>query len=113
MLLKTATKNWCGETTVVSVDKLKGKDVYAKRGIKIGKVEDVELDDNNWSVTALDVRMDENVSKIYGEKAGFMKKEIVPLPANMLGPIGDNVTLKEEIKDFNALREQTKTERSL
>jgi sporulation protein YlmC with PRC-barrel domain len=97
---------------LVSVHELKGKEVYAKRGIKIGKVEDVELDDNNWSVKALDVRMNEDIAKIYGEKAGFMKKEIIPLPAEMLGPIGDNVTLKEEIKDFDALRESMKTERS-
>ncbi|MGD6808271.1 MAG: PRC-barrel domain-containing protein [Candidatus Bathyarchaeia archaeon] len=97
---------------MVSVHELKGKEVYAKRGIKIGKVEDVELDDNNWSVKALDVRMNEDIAKIYGEKAGFMKKEIIPLPAEMLGPIGDNVTLKEEIKDFDAIRESMRTERS-
>ncbi len=97
---------------MVNVNKLKGKDVYAKRGIKIGKVEDVELDDNNWSVTALDVRMNDDIAKIWGEKAGFMKKEIVPLPANLLGPIGDNVTLKDEIKDFDALRESMRTERA-
>jgi sporulation protein YlmC with PRC-barrel domain len=97
---------------LVSVHELKGKEVYAKRGIKIGKVEDVELDDNNWSVKALDVRMNEDIAKIYGEKAGFMKKEIIPLPAEMLGPIGDNVTLKEEIKDFDAIRESMRTERS-
>ena len=96
---------------MVSVNKLKGKEVYAKRGIKIGKVEDVEIDDSNWSVKALDVRMNDDIAKIYGEKAGFMKKEIVPLPANMLGPIGDNVTLKEEITDFDALRESMRIER--
>jgi sporulation protein YlmC with PRC-barrel domain len=96
---------------LVNVNKLKGKDVYAKRGIKIGKVEDVEIDDN-WSVKALDVRMNDDIAKIWGEKAGFMKKEIVPLPANLLGPIGDNVTLKDEIKDFDALRESMRTERS-
>lgn len=97
---------------LVSVHDLKGKEVFAKRGIKIGKVEDVELDDNNWSVKALDVRMNEDIAKIYGEKAGFMKKEIVPLPANMLGPIGETVMLKEEITDFESLRGQMRTERS-
>ncbi len=97
---------------MVNVDKLKGKDVYGKRGVKIGKIEDVEIDDNNWSVKALDVKMNDDIEKIFGEKAGFMKKQIVPLPANMLGPIGDNVTLKEEITDFEALRSQMRTERS-
>ena len=97
---------------LVSVDKLKGKEVYAKRGIKIGKIEDVELDDTTWSVKTVDVKIDEDVEKIYGEKAGFMKKHVVSLPANMMGPIGEIVTLKEEIEDVSALRESMKTERS-
>ncbi len=96
----------------MTVHDLKGKEVIAKRGIKIGKVEDVELDDNDWSVTALDVKMNDDIAKIYGEKAGFLKKEVVPLPANMLGPIGDNVTLKEEITDFGSLRGSIRTERA-
>jgi sporulation protein YlmC with PRC-barrel domain len=88
---------------LINTHDLKGKDVYAKRGIKIGEIEDVELDDN-WQVKALDVKMNEEVGKIYGEKAGFMKKQIISLPANLLGPISDNVVLKEEITDFDALR---------
>jgi sporulation protein YlmC with PRC-barrel domain len=96
---------------MVSVRELKGKDVYAKMGVKIGEVEDVELN-SNWSVAALDVKMNENVAKALGEKAGFMEKKIVPLPANLLGPIGDKVTLTEQIQDFDALRSNIKSERS-
>lgn len=89
---------------MINTHDLKGKDVYAKRGIKIGQIEDVELD-NNWQVKSVDVKMNEDVGKIFGEKAGFMKKQIISLPANLLGPMtADNVTLKEEITDFDALR---------
>jgi sporulation protein YlmC with PRC-barrel domain len=95
---------------MVTVHDLKGKEVYAKRGIKIGEIEDVELD-SNWTVKALDVKMNEDVAKVLGEKAGFMEKKVVPLPANMLGPIGDNVTLKEEVKDFDELRSGIRTEK--
>jgi sporulation protein YlmC with PRC-barrel domain len=95
---------------LINTHELKGKDVYAKRGIKIGEVEDVELD-NNWQVKALDVKMSEEVGKIYGEKAGFMKKQVISLPANLLGPMtADNITLKEEITDFDALRGNIKKE---
>lgn len=98
---------------MINTHELKGKDVYAKRGIKIGEVEDVELD-NNWQVKALNVKMNEEVGKIYGEKAGFMKKQVISLPANLLGPMtADNVTLKEEITDFDALRGNIKSERAL
>lgn len=96
---------------MINTHELKGKDVYAKRGIKIGEIEDVELDDN-WQVKALDVKMNDEVAKIYGEKAGFMKKQVVSLPANLLGPIADNVTLKEEITDFDVLKGNIKTERA-
>jgi PRC-barrel domain. len=95
---------------LVNTHDLKGKDVYAKRGVKIGEVEDVELD-NNWQVKALDVKMNDEVAKIYGEKAGFMKKQVISLPANLLGPIADNVTLKEEITNFDELRGNIKTEK--
>jgi sporulation protein YlmC with PRC-barrel domain len=96
---------------LINTHDLKGKDVYAKRGIKIGEVEDVELD-NNWQVKALDVKMNDEVAKIYGEKAGFMKKQVISLPANLLGPMtADNVTLKEEITDFDALRGNIRSER--
>lgn len=96
---------------MVSVRELKGKDVYAKMGVKVGEVEDVELN-SNWSVAALDVKMNDNVAKVLGEKAGFMQKKIVPLPANLLEPISaDRVTL-QQIQDFDAIRSNIKTERS-
>jgi sporulation protein YlmC with PRC-barrel domain len=98
---------------LVSVDKIKGKEVFGKRGVKIGKIEDVELDADTWAVEAVDVKIDEDVAKLYGEKAGFLKKEIVSLPANMMGPIGENVILREEISDLNALRGHIRTERGL
>lgn len=96
---------------MINTHDLKGKDVYAKRGIKIGQIEDVEID-NNWQVKALDVKMNEDVGKIFGEKAGFMKKQVISLPANLLGPISDNVVLKEEITDFDALRGNIRTEKA-
>jgi sporulation protein YlmC with PRC-barrel domain len=96
---------------LINTHDLKGKDVYAKLGVKIGEVEDVELDDN-WQVKALDVKMNDEIAKIYGEKAGFMKKQVISLPANLLGPMTtDNVTLKEEITDFDALRGNIRSER--
>lgn len=97
---------------MINTHDLKGKDVYAKRGIKIGQIEDVELD-NNWQVKSVDVKMNEEVGKIFGEKAGFMKKQVISLPANLLGPISDNVVLSQEITDFDALRGNIKKESAL
>ncbi len=98
------------------MDKLKGKEVFGKRGIKIGRVEDVEIDDNNWQVKVVDVKMDEDISKIYGDKAGFLKKKIVPLPASKMGPLSsdETITLKEELtpNELDNLRNEIRTERS-
>jgi sporulation protein YlmC with PRC-barrel domain len=97
---------------MVSVRELKGKDVYAKMGVKVGEVEDVELN-SDWSVAALDVKMNDNVAKVLGEKAGFMQKKVVGLPTNLLGTISaDKVTL-QQIQDFDAIRSNIRTERSL
>ena len=97
---------------MVSVRELKGKDVYAKMGVKVGEVEDVELN-SDWSVAALDVKMNDNVAKVLGEKAGFMQKKVVGLPANLLGTISaDKVTLMQ-IQDFDVIRSNIRTERSL
>jgi sporulation protein YlmC with PRC-barrel domain len=96
---------------LVFVHELKGKEVYGKRGIKVGKIEDVEVD-NNWQVKALDVKMSNDIAKVLGEKAGFMKEKVVALPANMLGPIGDTVTLNQEINNFDELRQNIRTERA-
>lgn len=100
---------------MVSVDKLKGTEVFGMRGVRIGKVEDVEIDESNWAIKVIDVKMDEDIAKIYGEKAGFLKKKIVPLPAAKMGPIsGETITLREELtpSDLDSLRGEIRTERA-
>ena len=99
---------------LVTIDKIKGKKVIAKNGMMIGKVEDVELNDNTWAVTEVDVRLEDAVAKLYGEKSGVMKKSIVPLPANLMGPIQeDKIYLNEKINDVESLRGQIETKRSI
>jgi sporulation protein YlmC with PRC-barrel domain len=99
---------------MTKIDKIKGKKVIAKNGMMLGKVEDVELDENNWTVTTVDVKLDSNVEKLYGEKSGFMKNSILPLPANLMGPIGeDSIYLTEKITDVESLRQQIETKRAI
>jgi sporulation protein YlmC with PRC-barrel domain len=99
---------------LVKIEKIKGKKVITVRGIEIGKVEDVEIDDNNWAVTTVHVKLDDDVAKIFGLKGGMMTKSEVPLPASLMGPIGEeSIILKEQITDVNALREQVETHHAL
>jgi sporulation protein YlmC with PRC-barrel domain len=99
---------------LVKLDKIKGKKVIAKNGMLIGKVEDVELDENNWTATTVEVKLESNVEKLYGEKSGFMKKSILPLPAHLMGPIGeDSIYLNEKVTDVESLRQQIETKRAI
>jgi len=98
---------------LVNLEKIKGKKVIAKNGMMIGKIEDVELDDNNWAVTTVDVKLEDNVAKLFGEKT-FMKKNIVPLPGHLMGPISeDTIYLSEKVADIPALVAQIETKRAI
>lgn len=101
-----------GGDNLVKIDEIKGKKVIAKNGMRIGEVENVELDDNTWTVTKVDVKLTDEVAKLYGTKSRFMSKSVVPLPSNVVGPItGDDIILKEQVTDINSLREQIETSR--
>lgn len=99
---------------LVKIDKIKGTRVIAKNGMMVGKVEDIELDENNWTVTSVDVKLEDNVAKLFGEKSGLMKKSIVPLPAHLMGPMqGDTIYLNERVTDINSLIQQIETKRAI
>ena len=98
---------------MVRIEKIKGKKVIAKNGMMIGKVEDVELDDNTWIVTTVEVKLDDNVAKLFGEKT-WMKKNLVPLPASLMGPIGEeSIYLNEKVSDVPSLVQQIETKRAI
>ncbi len=98
---------------MVRIEKIKGKRVIAKNGMMIGKVEDIELDENSWAVTTVEVKLDDNVAKLFGEKT-WMKKNLVPLPASLMGPIGeDSIYLNERVTDIQSLVQQIETKRAI
>ena len=98
---------------MVRIEKIKGKRVIAKNGMMIGKVEDIELDENSWAVTTVEVKLDDNVAKLFGEKT-WMKKNLVPLPASLMGPIGeDSIYLNERVTDVQSLVQQIETKRAI
>jgi sporulation protein YlmC with PRC-barrel domain len=99
---------------LVKIEKIKGKRIITKNGFSIGKVDDIEVDDNNWTVKSVNVKLDDDVAKLFGVKGGMMTKSEIPIPGNLMGPIGeDSITLKEAITDINSLREQVEIHHSL
>jgi sporulation protein YlmC with PRC-barrel domain len=98
---------------LVKIDKIRGKKVFAFNGMLIGKIEDIEIDDNNWAVTEVNVKLTDDVAKLFGT-SGVMKKSEVAIPINYFGPMSaESVALKEQVKDVNSLREQIETHHGL
>ncbi len=91
----------------MKVENLKGKKVISVRGMEIGELDDFEIDEHTWSIKTLYVVLRDDVAKMYGIKTGFRREAVVPIPANLVGPMmGETINLKEEIKDINALRQK-------
>ncbi len=89
---------------------LVGKTVITKKGTVLGKLADVELDDQTLTPVTFYVELSDDVAKTYGAKSGFMKKSMIPLPIKMIGsPITDTIMLTEEITNINELRSRVTT----
>lgn len=92
---------------MVKSENLRGKKVFAAIGMEIGELDDIEIDESTWAIKTLYVVLNDDVAKLYGIKTGFRREAVVPIPANLVGPMtGETINLKEEIKDVNTLREK-------
>lgn len=89
-----------------------GKKVITFKGMLMGEVAGIEIDENNWAITEIEVALAKEMEKLFDIKSGMMSKSIVPLPVSMMGPIGpDSITLKQEISDPKELVEKVTSER--
>ena len=99
---------------MVRSEKIIGKKVITYKGLNLGEVAGVEIDENNWTITEVDVAITKEMENLFDIKSGMMSKSIVPLPVSLMGPIGtENITLKEEIKDPKQLVEKVTTQKKL
>ena len=82
------------------------------KGLLMGEVAGIEVDENNWTITEVEVALTKEMEKLFDIKSGRLSKSIVPLPLNMMGPIGpESITLKQEISDPKELMEKVTSER--
>ncbi|MCW3999103.1 MAG: hypothetical protein NWE93_02560 [Candidatus Bathyarchaeota archaeon] len=97
---------------MVKPEKILGKKVITFKGMLMGEVAGIEIDENNWAITEIEVALAKEMEKIFDIKSGMMSKSVVPLPVSMMGPIGpDSITLKQEISDPKELLEKVTSER--
>jgi sporulation protein YlmC with PRC-barrel domain len=77
-----------------------GKKVFTFKGIHLGEIDGIEVDENNWAITDIDVKLTNDAEKLFDLKSGMTHKSIMPIPVNLFGPIGlDRVTLTEVVAD--------------
>jgi sporulation protein YlmC with PRC-barrel domain len=97
---------------LINVEKIKGKKVFTYRGMLMGEVDAVQIDENNWTIAEVDVALDKEMEKLFDVKSGMMSKTIVPVQISMMGPIGpDSIALKEEIQNPKEYLEKASSER--
>ena len=78
----------------------------------LGEVDAIQMDENNWTITEVDVALTKEMEKLFDIKSGTLSKSIVPLPVSIMGPITEeNITLKQAIEDPKQLVEQATTHR--
>jgi sporulation protein YlmC with PRC-barrel domain len=97
---------------MVRPEKIMGKKIMTYKGLFMGEVAGIEIDENNWTITEVEVSLTKDMEKLFDIKSGVMSKSIVPLPTNLMGPIGENtITLNKEIADPKALVEEVTSQR--
>ena len=91
-------------------EKIYGKKVFTVKGMLMGEVDGVNIDENNWTISHVEVALTKAMEDLFDIKSGKMSKSIVPLPTRIMGPITeDRITLNEEISDPKGLLEQVTT----
>lgn len=90
---------------MVNAEKINGEKVVTSKGLVMGEVNGIEIDESNWTVKEIDVALSREVEKIFGIHVGFGGKALVPVAVSFLGPVGaDSITLKENIT-FDDMKE--------
>jgi sporulation protein YlmC with PRC-barrel domain len=97
---------------MVRPEKIMGKKVITYKGMLMGEVAGIEIDENNWTITEIEVSLAKEMEKLFDIKSGMMSKSIVPVPTSYLGPItADSITLNKEIPDPKVFLEEVTSSR--
>ena len=94
---------------IASSTKLKGKEVLGAKGYVIGEVEGLDLDLSNWQVKGLQVSLTDDAATELGFKRPLLSKVVIIIPSEIVGIVGNFITLDEDIENLEALVECIKS----
>ncbi len=74
-------------------DEIIGKEVIGAQGFKLGKVDDIALDEKIWRVTSLKVKLEKGIAEEYNMRQRFRKSHVL-VSVDQVQAVGDRVLLK-------------------
>ena len=91
------------EQCIVNPPNLKGKKVMGVKGYIVGDVEAIDIEPDNWQVTALQVSLTKDAAQELGFSKTFLRKAIIAIPIKIVNSVGNTVLINEAIQDLKEL----------
>jgi sporulation protein YlmC with PRC-barrel domain len=88
---------------LVDASRWHGKKVIDSKGNVVGEVEIVDIDTEKWVVTGFQVGLTNEAALDAGYKRPAMGQIIVVVPTDLVGSIGDFITIKGTTRDLKDL----------
>ncbi len=82
---------------------LKGKKVVGVKGYIVGEVEEIDIEPDNWQVTALQVSLTKDAAQELGLSKTFLRKVIIAIPTKIVNSVGNTILINEAIEDLKEL----------
>jgi sporulation protein YlmC with PRC-barrel domain len=98
-------KDVAEKETQVNPTTLEGKKVVSAKGYAVGEVEGLDVDQDNWQVTGLQVGLTDDAATELGFKRPFISKVVVIIPSTAVSAIGNFITLDKAIENLKSLVE--------
>jgi len=91
------------EQCIVNPPNLKGKKVVGVKGYIVGDVEAIDIEPDNWQVTALQVSLTKDAAQELGFNKTFLRKAIIAIPIKIVNSVGNTILINEAIQDLKEL----------
>lgn len=91
---------FCSEVYYLLVSKIKSMITYSKDMVKLGKVEDFEIDPDEMKITHLVLELENQVAKEIFDKSPKIRRLKGRVSSQLIETFKDAIILREPIKDL-------------
>ncbi len=97
-----------GDTIMISINVLFGKDVVGEDARVIGKSTGAQIDLSQWLITHITVKLTEEAMRELGYKKPLLGSVEVLIPVRSIKAIGDLISVSKSIKELKSIVEPRK-----